>query len=66
MKEIKFTDSFLGLDRDTRKCQNIESYNDCKSRIHLENLRQDCGCLPLSLKLSEKVNGYQILIKNTI
>ena len=55
MKEISVTESFLGLDRDTIKCQNIETYDDCKTRLNLENLRQTCGCLPLFLKLSEEV-----------
>ena len=55
MKEISATDSFMGLDKDTRKCQNIETINECKTRIHIDKLRLKCGCLPLSLKLSEKV-----------
>ena len=36
MKEIYVTDSFLGLDRDTRNCQNIESLDDCKTKHHLD------------------------------
>ena len=64
MKEIKVTDSFMGLDRDTRNCQNIETYNDCKSRQHSENLRKVCGCLPLSLRLSEKVKTISNLRKS--
>ena len=61
MKEINVTESFLGLDIHTRKCQNIETYDNCKTRIYLENLRQTCGCLPLSLQTSEevKVKGYK-------
>ena len=55
IKEIAVTDSFLGLDKDIRKCQNIETYDDCKTRLHVEHLRQECGCLPLSLRLYEKV-----------
>ena len=55
MKEIAVTDSFMGLEKDTRKCQNIETYDDCKTRHYIEHLRQKCGCLPLSLRLSEKV-----------
>ena len=55
IKEISVTDSFMGFDRETRKCQTIETYNDCKTRLHVENLRQECGCLPLSLRLSGKV-----------
>ena len=55
LKEISVTDSFMGLDGATRNCQETESYEDCKTWIHVENLRQECGCLPLSLGLSEKV-----------
>ena len=57
MKEISVTDSFMGLHRDTRKCQNIEEYDQCRTRLYLENLRQKCGCIPLSIKLSEEVNA---------
>ena len=45
----------MGLDKGTRKCQNIETYDDCKTQLHEEHLRQECGCLPLSLRLSDKV-----------
>ena len=55
MKEIKVTDSFLSLDSDARNCQNVETYNDCNTRLHLENVWQKCGCLPLSLRLSGQV-----------
>ena len=56
IKEISVTDSFLGLGKDTIKCQNIEKYNDCKTRIHIDNLRQKCGCLPFTtLGISGKV-----------
>ena len=54
LKEIVVTDSFMGLDRDSQNCQNIETVDGCKTRLHIENFRQQCGCLPLSLKLSEK------------
>ena len=55
MKEIAVTDSFMGLDEDSKKCQTIETYDDCKTRLHVEHLRQKCGCLPISLRLSAKV-----------
>ena len=55
MKEISVTDSFMGLDKNTIKCQNIEKLTSCKTRIHIENMRQECGCLPISIKLSERV-----------
>ena len=41
-KEIFVTDSFLGLNENTRNCQNIETYNDCKTRLYVENLRKEC------------------------
>ena len=55
MKEISVTESFLGLDKDTRNCQNIETFDSCKTKHHLEHLRQKCGCMPLSLGLSQEV-----------
>ena len=55
LKEIVVTDSFMGLDRETKNCQNVKAYDDCKTKSYVENTRQECGCLPLSLRLSEKV-----------
>ena len=62
MKEISVTDSFMGLNRDTRKCQNVETYDNCNTRLLLENLRKECGCLPLSLILSKKVKECKATI----
>ena len=53
LKEISVTESFMGLDRDTINCQNIETFDDCKTRLYIETLRKDCGCVPISL-LSKK------------
>ena len=55
MKESLVTDSFMGLDRDNRKCQTVENYDDCKTNLHVNNLKKECGCLPLSLRLFEEV-----------
>ena len=55
LKEISVTDSFLGLDKSTRNCQTIESFNECKTRLQLEKIREKCRCLPLSINLSDKV-----------
>ena len=65
LKEIYVTDSFMGLDKETRKCQNIETYDDCKTRLYIEHLRQECKCLPLSLRLSGKVK-YDLLKRKKI
>ena len=57
MKEITVTDSFMGLNQEARKCQNIETFDECKTRIYVENMKQECGCLPFSLKLSRWVKN---------
>ena len=60
LKEISVTDSFLGLDINSRKCQNVKTFNDCKTTLYIEKMMHECGCLPLSHTLSEKVyNKYQ-------
>ena len=46
LKEITVTDSFMGLDRETRNCQDVEAYDDCKTKSYVENF---------ALRLSEKV-----------
>ena len=55
MKEIAVTDSFMGLDTNTKNCQNIETFDDCKTRQQIEKFRKECKCLPLSIIMSEKV-----------
>ena len=45
----------MGLDGGTRKCQNVETYDDCKTNLHVDYLNKECGCLPLSLRLFEEV-----------
>ena len=60
LKEISVTDSFMGLDRATRNCQEPVTYNKCKTWLHVENLRKECRCLPLSLRLSELVKGHTL------
>ena len=55
MKEIEVSDSFLTLDVDSRKCQNIETYNDCETRHYINNMMLKCGCLPLSHVMSVEV-----------
>ena len=49
LKEIIVTDSFMGLERDARNCQNMETYNDCITSQYIEKIRNKCDCLPLSL-----------------
>ena len=55
MKELKVTDSFLGLDKDDRKCQNEETLQNCTTKQYLNTMLGECGCLPLNMKLSHQV-----------
>ena len=55
LKEISVTDSYLGLDQSTRRCQNEEPLNDCMTRTHKMNILQKCGCLPFNMRLSDDV-----------
>ena len=55
LKKISVTDSFMGLDIKKRNCQSIDKYDQCKTMLHMENLRHECGCLPLSLRVYEEV-----------
>ena len=56
LKEISVTDSFLGLGKDTKNCQSVETYDDCKTRLYINNIKEKCGCLPLSIGLSDRVH----------
>ena len=55
LTEIKVTDAFLGLDKTIRECQNEEQIDNCTTRQYLNALLNQCRCLPLNLRLSEKV-----------
>ena len=50
VKEMKVTDEFLGLDVNTRKCQNEEPFESCTTRQYLENIREQCNCVPFPLQ----------------
>ena len=64
MKEVKVTDSFLGLDQVVRGCQNQESLHDCSTRNHIDTYLDKCGCLPFNMKFSHKVNRLKtVLVK---
>ena len=51
---VVVTDSFLGLDQEDRGCQ-LEPVLDCTTRQYQDALLKKCGCLPLSIRLSNEV-----------
>ena len=55
LKEIKATDSYLGLDQDVKKCQNDEPLFNCTTRKFIKAILEECKCLPSSLGLTDKV-----------
>ena len=57
VKEIKVTDSFLELDKKTRKCQTKETYSDCSTRNFMNAVLDQCGCLPFTMRLRHKVSS---------
>ena len=55
IKEIKVTDSFLGLDIEDKGCQNEEPIENCTTRQYIETLLHQCSCLPLKLTEAQNV-----------
>ena len=55
LKEIKVTYSFLGLDEDTKGCQNEETLHNCTTRLYIDSILKECGCLPLNIASVKKV-----------
>ena len=55
IRDIKVTDSYLGLDKTDRNCQNEESYYNCTTQIYMDTVLQKCKCLPLNMRLKTQV-----------
>ena len=64
IKYEEVTESFLGLDQDVRGCQNEEHYDECTTRHYIENMKEKCGCLPLSIALSYQVSFFSSFLPN--
>ena len=56
LKEIRVTESYLGLDQDVRGCQNEEPLKNCTTRQYLKTMLGECGCLPFNFRLFHKVH----------
>lgn len=50
VKEIRVTESFIGLSLGVKQCQNEEAYSDCETKAYLSALIDNCKCLPFDLK----------------
>ena len=54
VKEIEVTESYMGLDQDVRGCQNKEPYDDCTTKIYMDTIIGECGCLPFNIRVSNQ------------
>ena len=55
LKEIRVTESYLGLDQKDRNCQHEKPLNNCTSRQYIDTFLGQCGCLPFNIKQFAKV-----------
>ena len=55
LKEIKATDSYVGLGKDVTECQNEESSFSCSTRQTIDAFQNECGCLPFAIRVSTEV-----------
>ena len=58
VKEITVTEAFKSLSGDLKKCQTHESFEDCMSTQLLNNIRENCFCLPYELKSFSKLPDH--------
>ena len=55
LKEIKVTESFIGMDKKISECQTEDSFYNCETRHYLEAILAKCKCLPVTMRLSNEV-----------
>ena len=57
VKQVKVTEDFLAMDKADIKCQNHESFDECTTRLYLDELKSSCGCIPFHMGLAYQVSG---------
>ena len=43
------------MERNVRKCQDDETFDECVASNYIDDLIEKCKCLPLNLRLTKKV-----------
>ena len=61
LKEIKVTDSYLGLDPSIKGCQNTETLENCTTRYYIDNLIAQCKCVPFNMGQLARVHFNDFL-----
>ena len=64
IKEISVTKDFLTLNADVTNCQNIESLQECRTKLNIDAFLAQCGCLPFSMGIVERVNILKYILCN--
>ena len=59
LKEIRVTESYLGLDQDVTQCQDEEPLINCTTRHHLKRMIEKCGCVPFNIRIFHKVHFFK-------
>ena len=59
LKEIKVSESYLGMDQGVTECQNEESFYNCTTRKFKDTLLEKCGCLPINIRISNEVLMFE-------
>ena len=62
VKEVKVTDSYIGLDQGVRGCQTHETYDDCSTKQFLEDVQNNCGCIPFNIRLNSQFQVITLII----
>ena len=63
LKEIRVTESYLGLDQEDRGCQNEEPLINCTTRKYNDTLLGECGCLPFNIRIFHQVYFFKMCLK---
>lgn len=58
VKEVSATDAFLSYDESVRGCQNIESLQNCQTKALIDEIDQDCNCMPFHMRNISKNEDF--------
>ena len=51
LTQIQATDSYVGLDQNIKECQDEETLYNCTTRHYMDTILENCGCLPINLRI---------------
>ena len=57
LKEIKVTDSFMGLKQHIKGCHDEKPFLNCTTNLYIDNVLGLCGCVPFKIRSTIKVRN---------